>query len=357
MLAASKSSAAGSWSERLALTLVIEDEAGQQGFGEAAPLPGYSKDGLNDARLELTRLLGRRLVEPSATDSVLAALGAASQALRSPAARMALESALLDLWARRAGKPAWALLAGPGDRSTGDAPTNLELSLWLPAGPDEAMRDARAALGRGVRSFKVKVGALDSGDPGLHLLEALRDELGPGVELRADANRSARLPLDAAVRARLERLRLRYLEEPAPWVPDAGIGLPLALDESLAGRTPDLAWARRAGVVALVLKPTALGGLRRALELAHAAEREGLAPVASHTLEGPAGYAAVAAFALALGPGRLADGLAPHEGLGATRPPCLALDADRIVPWTEPGLGLTLEQALDGATVLAEERS
>ncbi len=335
-LATTKSSAAGSWSERLGLTIVVEDEAGRRGLGEAAPLPAYSQDGVPAARAELSKLLGQPLEGLAPNDDAAGALRAASRGLRSPAARMALESALLDLSARQTEKPAWALLRGP-DSAPPDA---LELSLWVASDIDEALREAHGALERGVRSFKVKLYTLESSDPGVALLEALRTAFGPDVELRADANRSGHLPLDATVAARLEQVGLRYLEEPASELPQAGIGIPLGLDETLAESRPDFGRAGLAGFVAAILKPTTLGGIGRALELASEAKRAGLVAVASHALEGPVAYAATAAFALALGPGRPADGLAPHVGLGTVRPPCLtrdvrpsaALDGARLRP-------------------------
>lgn len=356
-------SGAGTWATRRALTLVIEDQKGRLGLGEAAPLPGYSRDTLERARGDLRALLGRQLPERDPGSFGAQALGItsaglesasarmASAGLESASARMAVETALLDLWARQAEAPAWALLT-PAEAV--NAP--LALSLWLPDDTDQALASARAAWARGTRSFKVKCGRLDTADPGLSLLEALRSALGPEAELRADANQSATRAAFEAASARLTALGVAWVEEPAAEAPTGLSAVPIALDESLAAETPDFAPARASGAVALVLKPTVLGGLGRALELARRGREAGLTAVVSHALEGPVAYAASAALALSLGTGRPADGLAPHPGLGARRPSCLDPALDRLVAWTAPGLDVSLDDALAGRTVLDEVR-
>jgi o-succinylbenzoate synthase len=353
-LSEAAASGAGTWSERRALTLVVEDEAGRLGLGEAAPLPGFSPDSLDPCRTELRALLGSGFPTGTASGGISAELGTASSAIRSAAARMALETALLDVWARQSETPAWALLGGV---SAASMPPALNLSLWLPNDAERAVSDARRALERGVRCFKVKVGDLGSGDRGLELLRVLRETFGREVELRADANRQATVSALRGAAGELRALDVAWVEEPTrePLVEDAGV--PVALDESLVFGAPDWGRARAAGTVAVVLKPTILGGLARSLDLGRQALASGVVAVTSHTLEGPVAYAAVAALSLGLGSGRPADGLAPHAGLAGIRPPCLAPDGDRLVAWPQPGLGVSLDQALVGRTVTEDLRA
>jgi L-Ala-D/L-Glu epimerase len=343
-------SAAGTWTERTGLTLVLKDEAGHIGLGEASPLPGFSPDDTGAALNALLALSGQGLPEPPRGD-VRAALSDAARSLPSPSARFALQTALLDLWARQADVPAWALLC---PMENGTSRTALPLSLWLPHSPDEALAAARAALARGVRAFKVKLDGSDAADPGLSILEALRDALGPSVELRADANQSFTPASARALSPRLAELGVVWVEEPTPEMPSDGVGMAVALDESLVGEPPNVAELRTANVTALVLKPTVLGGFTQCLELTGAAAGAGITSVVSHTLEGPLGAMGTASLALALGPGRPADGLAPHTGLSGVRPPCFDPDMDRLIAWQAAGLGLSLEQALAGTTNVEE---
>ena len=342
-------SAAGSWSERRALLFVLEDEAGHVGLGEAAPLPGFGTDTLAAARSSLTALLGRTLPDapPSEHAKTLADFSAP---IASPSARSALEGALLDVWARQRELPAYALFAAvkPGSRAP--------LSAWLPDGTPDALAAARSHLAHGGAGVKVKLDAARGLGAGLETLEALRREFGPALSLRADANRSASLAQMEPFLERLRALRLEWLEEPTAEPITTDLGVPLALDESLqaTGTTPDL--AARPFVAGIVLKPTALGGITRCLELAAHARAHGRAAVASHTLEGPVGFMTAVTLAFALGSER-AHGLTAHRALRRARPPGLAGEADVLEAWTQPGLGLELATALAGTEILREERA
>lgn len=351
-LRAPQRSAAGTWTHRTAITLLLEDAAGLVGFGEAAPLPGFSPDELTDARSALTTLLGKTFPDYSKRD-VGAALADLAQPLPSASARMALETALLDLWARQASVPSWALLK-PHDGS--DVP-EIPLSLWLPSTPSLALQEAHAALARGIRSFKVKLDGRAPEDEGLSILQALRENLGQNVELRADANRSLTVEQARALAPRLVELGVVWVEEPTADAPSRDLGVPIALDESIVGAKPGFAELRAQGVSTVVLKPTVLGGVSPCLRLATAAGDAGIASVVSHTLEGPVGAMSAAVLSLVLGSERPADGLAPHAGLSGLRPPCFHPSADRLVAWRTPGLGLSLGQALSGTTSVEEVRA
>lgn len=345
-------SAAGSWHERHSLLLVMEDDAGDVGLGEAAPLPGFSADTLETARDALLPLLGEALPERETSLSASEALSAASSRLTSPAARAAIEAALLDVWSRQKAEPAWALL-----RSDADGPARgLALAAWLPDGVDAALGAARSAQGRAIGAFKVKLDARRGLEDGLRTLEALRAALGPEVSLRADANQSATLRELEPYLERLRAVRLEWLEEPTSEPLTEAIGVPVALDESLA-RAPGLAdLDERPFVAALVLKPTALGGISRCLALGRHARALGRVACASHTLEGPLGFMAAAAVALTFGPA-CAHGLAPHRALRGERPPALRAERDEIVAWRANGFGLSVAEALRGAVVMREHRA
>jgi o-succinylbenzoate synthase len=341
-------SAAGTWRERHSLLLVLGDSSGGFGIGEAAPLPDFSRDTLEAARDALLALLGRPL--PERIRDVTADLRELSANLTSPAARFALEAALLDAWSRRAEHPAWALLAPDAGAQS------LPLSAWLPDGAEGAVEVAKAALGRGVTSFKVKLDAKRGLDDGVRTLEALRHTLGPSVSLRADANRSATRDALESYAERLRGLELEWLEEPTAEPLAEPFGVPIALDESIepSGALPD--FDKQSFVVALVLKPTALGGIARCLELATHARAHGRSVAASHTLEGPVGYMASSALAVALA-SHTAHGLAPHRALRELRPRALRARRDEIFAWREHGFGLDVEQALAGAEIVREYRA
>jgi o-succinylbenzoate synthase len=326
------------WTRRSTLELRLHDGEGH-GRGEAAPLPDYSPDRLADCELALASLASSSLgaLDFGSPRGLLAAARAIPAEL--PAARFALETALLDRAGQRAGRPLWQLLAELIPNA--DAPEPVRLCALLPSGdPARALELARRHAAAGVHVLKLKVGPERIGAAQLATLEALRRELGADVALRLDANQSLSRGALTETLAGLARYDIEFLEEPlfAPTAEElAGSPCPLALDESLQGmpedRLADL--LARTSVRAVVLKPTALGGFDACIRLALAARVFGCTSVVSHSLEGPIGWAACAHLALAL-QGPRAAGLLPLAHQSASLP---RIVRGRLLPSNEPGLG------------------
>jgi O-succinylbenzoate synthase len=176
--------------------------------------------------------------------------------------------------------------------------------------------EAQIAVALGAQCLKIKVGTAPCADVDRVIAIAIRV---PDCPLRLDTNRGWPAGDVDAIMAKLQGLSIEYVEEPCPNAHELlACDLPyrIALDESLA--VIDAAQLERAlaspQLAAIVLKPTLLGGFARCLALAAAARRHGVAPVVSHTLEGPVGMAACRELARAIG-ADVAVGLAPHPGL------------------------------------------
>jgi o-succinylbenzoate synthase len=308
-----------------AVILEVAATSGARGLGEAAPLPGRSPDTVDDA-LAAAAALGRHA--GARIDSLADAAALAAALTRAPAARFAIEAALVDALARDRGVAVAALLAAaPADT----VPINAVVT---------TREAALAAVARGITTLKVKP---PHPDAARDTVAAIRAAVGPAIALRLDLNRAWAAAEAPSRLAALADLDLAYVEEPCPdavAVAAAGAAVPIALDETLADhRGPDAALVGP-GIAALVIKPTLVGGLARAVALAALARAAGLAAVVTHALEGPIATAACAELARALG-GTTAVGLDAHAGLTRwqrTRVPQLA--PDRIVAAASPGLGL-----------------
>jgi o-succinylbenzoate synthase len=292
-LPAALSNANRSWDERAGLLLELSDERGTVGRGEASPLPGYSPDELEACRAALAALpsLSVDLAAP-----LVPQLAAASALISAelPAARFAVESALLDLAGRRLGAPAHALLG---------AARPAPVALSAAADGEDPIATARAAWARGIRVVKRKIGPHDDG-----VFARLRSAL-PELGVRLDANRSLPEELAAARLRALAPLGPELVEEPCRDLASLGVApVPIAADESLREGWPT------AIVSAIVLKPALLGGIARCLELAQRARAQGIHVIVTHMWDGPLALAAAAALALALAPER-ACGLDRHSGL------------------------------------------
>ena len=178
------------------------------------------------------------------------------------AARNALDCALWDIEAKRAGRPVWALAGLPEPRPL---PTAFTISLDTP----EAMAmAAKAARARGFTLLKCKL----TGEGDRARVAAVRAG-APDARLIVDANESwAGLDV-AAEAAALEALGVSLIEQPLPAGQDAPLAdnraaVPFCADESCQSLA-DL--DRLGGYQAINIKLDKAGGFTEALAMARAA--------------------------------------------------------------------------------------
>jgi o-succinylbenzoate synthase len=327
------------WASRSGLLLGLH-AGSARGLGEASPLPGYSPDTLESAGKALGALNMAALERALNLDDTEESLKSAANLLprTEPAARMALETAVLDLRGRQRHASAPTLL--------GAVPMAERRLAWLAGAPDEgALAAIRRAERAGYDHFKIKLGGAGNFRAEIEGVRELRRALGAGPSLRLDANRAWSDSETVAAGNLLAALDIEFVEEPSSRLTHSlGASIPVALDESLQGVDPeDLeALARRLGAHFVVLKPMVLGGLSHCLALARHAAALDLGVVVSHSFDGPVGLIAAAALALAL-PTRVAQGLAPHAGLAAWRQIPLPITSAALRAWNTPGLGFASE--------------
>jgi L-alanine-DL-glutamate epimerase-like enolase superfamily enzyme len=181
------------------------------------------------------------------------------------AARNALDCALWDLEAKRAGVRAWTLA---GRARLDPVKTCFTISL----GPAEEMAEAARANARRPM-LKLKIG----GPNGLDGVAAVR-AAAPRARLIVDANEALTFEDLRRLAPQLARLEVKLLEQPLPAGEDGALEgyaspVPLCADESLHTRAELAACVGRYGLINIKLDKT--GGLTEALALAGEARRQG----------------------------------------------------------------------------------
>ncbi|MEU6036988.1 mandelate racemase/muconate lactonizing enzyme family protein [Actinomadura sp. NPDC047616] len=190
----------------------------------------------------------------------------------------ALDIALWDLKARRAGLPLAKLLGAYRDsvrcyNTSGG---------FLHAPLDEVLANATAAVGRGIGGIKIKVGHPDA-RVDLARVKAVRDRLGEDVPLMVDANQQWDRPTAQRLGRALEEYALTWIEEPLDAYDHAGhaalaasLDTPIATGEMLTS-VAEHAELIRAGA-ADIIQPDAprIGGITPFLRLAALADHHRL---------------------------------------------------------------------------------
>ncbi len=298
--------------EREGVLLGLVGASGAQGWGDAAPLPGFSRESLADTREALEAVLPVVLGRALDPADVLRPDGPFHQALdeaRLPSsARFALDLALADLAAQALGRTLPQALHP-------DPAVMLPLNALLMGDPTAVVAQAAERVAEGYRALKLKVGRA-SVKQDIQTVRAVREAAEARVELRLDANRAWAFKEAMRFAVGVRDVGVAYVEEPlrtpgelpALWLDS---GLPVALDETVQEDGAEV----RGWATAVVLKPTLVGGLMAALRWAARARAVGARPVLSAAFESGVGLRGVAALAAATG--AEAAGLDTYRWLGA----------------------------------------
>lgn len=320
--------------DRVGFEVRVEGD-GVVGRGQAFPLEAFGTESLPRTETALRAFVPRPCESVQEVEAQLVGLDDA------PAARFALESALLEWMAKRQKIPV-ALLLG---EASAVVPVN---ALIEGADAERLSVEARKACDAGFKTLKIKVGAR-SVSVDAQRLHAVRLTVGPDVQLRIDVNGGWTEGTARSALRGLESLKLELCEQPVPAHDVDGLGrvrdlVPTAIgaDETLSDpqrRRAVLEREPRPAASVLVLKPAVLGGVLPALALSRAAHAAGVDAYVTTLMDGALARAAATHLAAVLPP-RRAHGLATVELFeGAVRDPFTPKDGVITLPAT-PGWGV-----------------
>jgi len=249
------------------------------GWGDIAPLPGFSNESLDEAI-------------PDAIQALRALADGVEPHPRHPSVQFGLACA----------RRPWPPLVAPPVQTCG-----------LLAGDPQAWLDR---IDPWTRTLPDKVKIKVARHPPVTELALIRHvcEARPGVQLVLDAN-GAWSRVEATTFCReLPMDRIAYLEDPCDALIDIeavshATGVPVALDQTLSR---GLSWAPFPGLVALVVKPTLIGAMATHRRLIARALDAGLSVVVSSSFESDVGLAHLFALAAEWSPDE-------HAGLDTAR--------------------------------------
>jgi L-alanine-DL-glutamate epimerase-like enolase superfamily enzyme len=326
--------------------LALVTDAGPIGYGCAAPDPEVTRE---DAAGTLRRL--REVAEPILVgeDPLRPAflMEQLEQALpRAPSLRAGVDMALYDLMGKVAGVPLWKLLGGFRE--------SIATSITIGILPLEAtVEAAQARCGQGFTALKLK-GGQDVHDD-IARVRAVREAVGPGIELRFDANQGYTAEEAVDFVRQTQKAGLELLEQPtrrgeprklAQVV--AQTDIPIMADESLLTLGDAFRLARMDAADMVNIKLMKVGGLTRAMLVNGVARSAKLEVMVGCMDESALAIAAGLAFALAR-PNVIYADLDGHLDLlddpfaGAVR-----LHEGVLYPSEAPGLGIAPRRASGG---------
>ena len=266
--------ARGYVARREGLLLRLTDTDDVVGFGEAAPLPGWSPESLLMAQRGLAIAAAR--IEGADAPEIPEHIAAFIAALDlPPSAAHALDQALLDLAARRAGLTV-ARLLNPAAREV------VAVGRLV-----HDARDAAEAARAGAGALKLKLGA-ESLEADLRRILTVRSLIDDGVSLRLDANGAWTEAEAGWMLERLGALSIECVEDPVSDLDAMArlrrFGVPLAADAPVRSPRDVADIIARGAADVIVVKPTFVGGLSAALGLLRQADDAGLRGIVTTVL-------------------------------------------------------------------------
>lgn len=330
------------------VVVCVRSDCGLAGYGSAAATPPITGETHASIIAAIRDHFAPVLVGEPLDDLQRLAARVQQAMAHNTSAKAAVDVALHDLFAQRAGVPLVTLLDGTA------APLATDITVSV-QDVDAMVAQAVLAVDRGFRALKVKLGK----EPALDVerVRAIHAATGHAATLRLDPNQGWTAAHAVQVMQALARadVAVELLEQPVPAHDTDGlqfvserIDVPVMADESVFAPHQALELARRRAVSILNIKLMKSGGIGNALRIADIAAEHGLRCMMGCMLESSLGVAAAAHVAAAR-PDVVAyidlDGpsLATFDPVaGGTR-----FDGPAIVLNDTPGLGVRQIQGLE----------
>ncbi|MBM3508499.1 MAG: mandelate racemase, partial [Alphaproteobacteria bacterium] len=251
----------------------MQDDTGHTGWGEAPALKDWGGEfgRYFGESPSIARLVIKQYLAPAVAGMPhghVAGLHRRMDAVIKgyPYAKAAVDFAYYDLSAQVLGTPVTTLLGG---RARDRVPVTHSIGLL---GIDEAVAECARVAAEGIRTIKIKVGQDPKRD--VEIVRAIREAVGPALDLCVDANEGYATPGEAirTIRA-MEPYGLKYAEQPVMGIErlaevSRAIDTPVMADESAWNAHDVMQIAERRAAEIVSIYTTKPGGLYRAMEVA-----------------------------------------------------------------------------------------
>lgn len=256
---------------RSGIYIQILDNEGNEGWGECAPLPYFSKESLEECLFQLLKCQ-KKIIENEWAEQTLFQDLAELHLL--PALSFGIESALMSL-------------LSPIHEHT------VKASALLMGSPKEILDQANLRHQEGYTSAKLKVGNLKFDEAAI-LIHRLKNLF----KLRIDVNRAWETAASFRFFSQFDSQTFDYVEEPFQNPRDlCKFPHPFAVDESYPHELSLKDLESLPNLKALIYKPTIQGGILHCLPLKEWAVKNKITLVLSSSFESPLGLAHVSSMA------------------------------------------------------------
>ncbi|SDS36216.1 mandelate racemase/muconate lactonizing enzyme family protein [Bradyrhizobium canariense] len=284
-------SAGGAGDEVILIYVKIRDDDGVVGWGECRPMRQWSYETPESAVSTIRRHLAPAIIGHDVSDRaglharMNAAIGRGTSTGQ-PIAKSAIDIAIHDLVAKRAGLPLREFLGGARERR------DLSISFTITGhDAEEARQQMLAGQADGYRHFNFKAAVQPETD--IAVAKALKQTIASGGFLWSDANQGFNITGAKYVARAFEEIGVDILEQPLPADQFTAMRelrratrIPLAVDEASVSPGDFLNHVAAGLVDYLIIKVTRSGGVWPSLQQIAVAQAAGLPMLVSGLTDG-----------------------------------------------------------------------
>ncbi len=271
----------------------IQTDEGVVGYGEApcTVTVGFYGETLETVTASIRKHIAPRLLgeDPLNIRKAISIMNIAQG--NAVIAKTGIDFALYDVAGKALGVPTYTMLGGM-QRDRVKAASEIGI-----VKPEEMVEEAGRLVKMGFRAIKIKAGR--DVEEEIRGVRAVRDAIGPDMELRVDPNGGwSRSETLKALKA-FASCEVSYVEQPVQgwdlkglaWIRKA-TGVPIMVDESVWNARDVIKIAEAEAADIINIKLTKAGGLKNSLDMYTTAESVGIPCVVGTELEGCVGIAA-----------------------------------------------------------------
>jgi len=322
----------------------VETEDGLVGLGEAPPTAVITGDTIESVTAAIEKFIGPKIIGRSVADFEDIMYAVQQSMVKNTSAKAAVDMALYDIRAQSANMPLYRLLGGSGGTLESDVTISLNDT-------PEMVSDSLAAVRSGFGILKVKVGK--AGILDAKRVAEIRKAVGPGIELRVDANQGWTPKESVRVINAMEDsgCDVSLVEQPVNSHDIDGLRYvtqsvitPILADEAVFSPRDAVEIIRTGAADMINIKLMKTGGIREALKICDIAEIYGIPCMMGCMLESRLSVSAAAHLASARRAVTMADLDGPMLCASDPFTGGPMFNNSRIVLSNEPGIGVRYEE-------------
>jgi L-alanine-DL-glutamate epimerase-like enolase superfamily enzyme len=271
--------------------IMVRTDSGLVGIGEACPFPPITGE-TQDTNLSMAKSLREMFIgkDPLAIESLVTEMGAVVHS--NPSVVAAYDTALFDILGQAAGLPVFRLLGGDKAVFETDVTTGIDTPAAMAA-------NAKEHAGRGYKTLKAKVGL--NPDDDIARIQAIRDAIGPDINLRIDANQGWSVPQAIYALRHMEKFHIQLVEQPVVSWDTAGLKavrsespIPIMADEAIFLPSDAIKLIKADACDHFNIKLMKAGGILNSVRIAHIADGANIRCMVGCMLETRLGLTAAA---------------------------------------------------------------